>query len=118
MGATILVHWPGATPEEAEGGTGFFNDDRAWANWLVNVLEDAAAVTTLERLGARALLCFTSDDVDADDVDWTTPDELEHAALRAPRARKQPADARPPPRTLRSHRGWLGRCNPSTNGVT
>lgn len=80
MGATILVHWPEATEDEEQGHPGFFNDDHAWASWLVAAIESTAAPKLLARLGVGALLSHTADGLDADDVEWTTPDELERAA--------------------------------------
>ncbi|HEY3040072.1 MAG TPA: hypothetical protein VGJ66_15135 [Pyrinomonadaceae bacterium] len=80
MGASILVHWPGATEEEEEGHPGFFNDDKAWAGWLANVMDDDEAIAVLKRLGLTDLLSHTTDGLDPDEIRWTTPDALELAA--------------------------------------
>lgn len=80
MGASILVHWSGATEDEEGGHPGFFNDDHPWASWIVAVLEDTSIVRLLHRLGVGALLSVTSNGVEPGDIDWTTPDELERAA--------------------------------------
>ncbi len=80
MSASILIHWPGATEDESEGHPGFYNDDQAWASWIVAVIERASAVELLERLGVGSLLSHTSDGEDSDEIEWTTPDELERAA--------------------------------------
>src|SRR5688572_17562819 len=92
MGASILVHWPDATEEDEQGHPGFFNDDHPWASWVVAVLEDLPAARSLERLGLSPLLSHTTDGVDSDEIDWTTPDELERAAnaLRELVERKYP----------------------------
>ena len=34
MGASVIVYWPGLTDEQMESMPGFFNDDRAWGNWM------------------------------------------------------------------------------------
>lgn len=80
MGASILVHWPDATEDEEQGHPGFFNDDHAWASWIVAVIESTPAIRLLAHLGVSALLSNTAHGVDPDDVEWTTPDELERAA--------------------------------------
>lgn len=81
MGASILVHWPEATEEDEEGHPGFSNDDHAWASWLVAVIENPSAAQLVKRLGVDALLSHTTEGADADAIQWTTPDELERAAL-------------------------------------
>lgn len=79
MGVSILVHWPGATEEDAAAHPGFFNDDLGWSTWLMNVLSDPAAVEIMKAIRCDALLSHTADG--EADIDWTTPDELEQAAV-------------------------------------
>jgi hypothetical protein len=80
MGASILVHWPDATEEDEGDHPGFSNDDHAWASWLVAALQSASAMQLLQQLGVAALLSHTTEGADADEIEWTTPDELERAA--------------------------------------
>lgn len=82
MGASILVHWPGATEEDEESHPGFFNDDHAWASWVADVIGDRAATRLLDQLGVAALISHTTDGMGSDEIRWTTPDELETAANR------------------------------------
>lgn len=77
MGASILVHWPGASPQQEKGHPGFYNDDHGWATWLVHVLQSESGAALLERLGLTALNAHTTDDTEPI---WTTPDELKQAA--------------------------------------
>jgi hypothetical protein len=80
MGASILVHWPGATEEEEGGHPGFYNDDKAWASWMAAVSSNAGALRLLEKLGVACLIYCTTDGVDEDEIEWTTPDDLQQAA--------------------------------------
>ena len=82
MGASILVHWPGASPEQEGDHPGFYNDDRGWSTWLVNALTDENALALVEQLGLAVLLAHTTDD--AEPI-WTTPNELELAAKKLAR---------------------------------
>jgi uncharacterized membrane protein len=34
MGAYVVAYWPGITEEQMETMPGFWNDDRAWGNWM------------------------------------------------------------------------------------
>ncbi len=77
MSASILVHWPGASSEQEQDHPGFFNDDRGWATWVVNVLQIDGGPALVNGLGLAALLAHTTEGAEAI---WTTPDELERAA--------------------------------------
>jgi len=81
MSVSIFVHWPGATEDDEQGHPGFFNDDNAWAAWLATMSEDPEAMALLHRLGLVALLSHVTDGMDADQIHWTTPNDLERAAL-------------------------------------
>jgi hypothetical protein len=82
MGATVNAYWPGITEEQRESGPGFYNDSKAWGEWMAE-REDVPAVSgSLERLGAAALLTYKTDGVEDDEVDWVTPAQLRDAAAR------------------------------------
>ena len=82
MGATVNAYWPGITEEQRESEPGFYNDSKAWGEWMAE-REDVPAVSeSLERLGAAALLTYKTDGVEDDEVDWVTPAQLRDAAAR------------------------------------
>src|SRR5215218_1139796 len=82
MGATVNAYWPGITEEQRESGPDFYNDSKAWGEWMAE-REDVPAVSeSLERLGAAALLTYKTDGVEDDEVDWVTPAQLRDAAAR------------------------------------
>ena len=80
MGATVVAYWPGITNEQMESMPGFWNDDKAWGNWMADREDDPQTAEAIRRLGADAILTCKTDGWDDDDVAWTTPDELQKAA--------------------------------------
>ena len=82
MGATVVAYWPGMTVAQAETQPGFFNDDRAWGNWMAERDGDPAVADAIRRLNADAILTVKTDGWDDDDVTWVSPGELRDAALR------------------------------------
>ena len=82
MGATVNVYWPGITEEQRETEPDFYNDSKAWGEWMAE-REDVPAVSeALEKLGAEALLTYKTDGVEDDEVDWVSPAQLRDAATR------------------------------------
>ncbi|HEX6623867.1 MAG TPA: hypothetical protein VF064_09150 [Pyrinomonadaceae bacterium] len=82
MGATVNGYWPGMTEEQFASHPPFFNDCKAWGNWMAE-REDVPAVSdALRRLGAEALLTFKTDGMEDEEVDWVTPVQLREAAAR------------------------------------
>ena len=96
MGASIVAYWPGITEEQLDAQPGFFNDDRAWGNWMAEREDDHAVLRAVADLGGSALLTFKTDGWDDDDVSWVTPQELRQAARALRRAveRRHPAVGR------------------------
>ena len=80
MGASVVPYWPGITEEHLEAAPGFWNDDRAWGNWMAEREEHEDVLQALRDLGVAALLTFKTDGVEDEDVDWVDPLELERAA--------------------------------------
>ena len=39
MGATVTAYWPGISVNQIESQPGFYNDDKAWGNWMANLEE-------------------------------------------------------------------------------
>jgi hypothetical protein len=82
MGASVIAYWPGLTDEQMESMPGFFNDDRAWGNWMAERDGNARVLEAVRRLMAEAILTLKTDGWDDEDVTWVTPDELKTAAMR------------------------------------
>ena len=82
MGATVTAYWPGISVNQIESQPGFYNDDKAWGNWMANLEEHEEVLEAMKRLNVSALCTFKTDGVEDDDVAWVTPSELERAALR------------------------------------
>ncbi|HET6977668.1 MAG TPA: hypothetical protein VFI24_15160 [Pyrinomonadaceae bacterium] len=80
MGASINAYWPGITDEQLESQPGFFNDDKAWGDFMAEREDEPEVIEAMKKLNAAALLTFTTDGVADEDVQWVTPDELRNAA--------------------------------------
>lgn len=81
MGASINAYWPGITEHQLESQPGFWNDDRAWGNFMAEG-EDQAMQAAVRRLGAEAILTIKTDGWDDEDVNWVTPAQLRDAAQK------------------------------------
>lgn len=82
MGASVSVFWPGITETQRESQPGFFNDCKAWGNWMAERESHDDVLQAVRDLGVGALLTFKTDGVEDSDVDWVTPAALEEAACR------------------------------------
>ena len=82
MGASIVAYFPGVTEDQIDQQEGFWNDDRAWANFMVEQEKDPKVVEAMKKLNAGALLTFKTDGMDDEDVDWVTPQELRDACMK------------------------------------
>jgi hypothetical protein len=86
VGASVIAYWPGITEEQIEDQPGFYNDDRAWGNWMAEREGEPKISQILKDLGVCPILTFTTEGVDDNDVEWVTPQELQAAAQRLRRA--------------------------------
>jgi hypothetical protein len=82
MGASVSAYWPGISEDQIESQPGFFNDCKAWGNWMANREEHTDVIEAMKRLNVDALCTYKTDGVEDADVAWATPSELERAALR------------------------------------
>ena len=82
MGATIVAYFPGVTGEQIDQQEGFWNDDAAWANFMVEQEKDPKVVEAMQKLNAGALLTFKTEEMDDEDIDWVTPLELRDACMK------------------------------------
>jgi hypothetical protein len=49
MGATVTAYWPGISVNQIESQPGFYNDDKAWGNWMANLEEHGDVLEAMKR---------------------------------------------------------------------
>lgn len=82
MGATVNAYWPGMTDDQLESQPGFWNDDKAWGNWMAELEGDAAVTAAIKKLDAEAILTCKTDGWEDEDVMWVSPQQLRAAATK------------------------------------
>ena len=82
MGATVVGYWPGITHEQLESQPGFFNDSKAWGDWMAVRYEHPAIIALHKSLGIEPLLSHTTEGMKASEVAWVSPRQLASAATR------------------------------------
>ena len=80
MGASVNAYWPGITEEQIESQPGFYNDDKAWGDFMAEREDVPEVLEAIVKLNASAILTYTTEGVEDEDVDWVTPNELREAA--------------------------------------
>ena len=92
MGASVIAYWPGITENQIESQPGFYNDDKAWGNWMAAREDEPEVLNAIKRLGAEAILTYTTEGMEDEDVEWVSPNQLRDATKRLREAIK---DKRP-----------------------
>ena len=82
MGASVIAYWPEITEGQIESQPGFYNDCKAWGNWMAEREAGPRAKEAVLALGAGAILTHTTDGMANEEVSWVTPRELKDAAAR------------------------------------
>src|SRR5688500_9636515 len=80
MGASVVAYWTGITDEQLESQPGFYNDDKAWGDFMAEREDEPEVLEAIKKLSSGAILTYTTEGVDDKDVDWVTPNELREAA--------------------------------------
>jgi hypothetical protein len=80
MGASISAYWPGITEEQLESQPGFYNDDKAWGDFMAERESQPEVIQAFNKLNAAALLTHSTDGMEDEDIKWVTPAELRNAA--------------------------------------
>ncbi len=75
-----MAYWPGITEEQLESQPGFWNDEKAWGDWMAEREDEPDVLEAIRSLGAGAILTYKTDGMDDSDVDWVTPRDLRDAA--------------------------------------
>ena len=82
MGASVIAYWPGITGQQLDAQPGFFNDDKAWGNWMAEREDDSLVLTAIRKLKAEAVLTIKTDGWEDADVTWASPQQLREAVTR------------------------------------
>jgi len=82
MGASVIAYWPGITEAQLESQPSFYNDSKGWGDWMAERENEPRALEAVRKLKAEAILTFTTDGVEGEDVQWVTPQELRDAAQK------------------------------------
>lgn len=82
MGATVIAYWPGITEQQIDSQPDFYNDCKAWGDWMAERESEPAVADALRKLNAEAILTHTSDGMRDENVAWVSPAQLRDAATR------------------------------------
>jgi hypothetical protein len=82
MGASVIAYWPGITEEQIESQPGFYNDDKAWGNWMAEREDEPEVLNAIRRLGAEAILTYTTEGMEDEDIEWVSPKQLRDSVRR------------------------------------
>src|SRR5829696_1793942 len=82
MGASIIAYFPGVTDDQVDLQEGFWNDDKAWANFMVEQEKDPAILEAVKKLNAEAIMTFKTEEMEDEDIDWVTPQQLRDACMK------------------------------------
>lgn len=80
MGASINAYWYGITEEQLESQPGFYNDDKAWGDFMAERENEPEVLEAIRKLNATALLTHTTNGMADEEVLWVSPSELRNAA--------------------------------------
>jgi DhnA family fructose-bisphosphate aldolase class Ia len=86
MGASVIAYWTGITEEQIESQPGFYNDCKAWGDWMAERETEPEVLAAIRKLNADAILTHITDGMTESEVRWVTPKELRDAALRLSQA--------------------------------
>jgi hypothetical protein len=81
MGASVTAYWPGIAEHDIESMPGFYNDDKAWGDWMAEREDDQKVLDAVTSLKAEAIMTVKTDGWDDEDVFWVSPKQLRDAAL-------------------------------------
>ncbi|MGH9768834.1 MAG: hypothetical protein ACREAB_15490 [Blastocatellia bacterium] len=82
MGATVRAVWPGITEEQLESQPGFYNDCKAWGDWMAERFLEPKVIEAIEALEVEPILTHITAGMAESEVSWVKPTELRDAAVR------------------------------------
>jgi hypothetical protein len=80
MGASVIAYWPGITEEQIDEQPGFWNDCKAWGDFMAERENEPEVKRIIIELGVEPILTFTTEGVGDEQVYWVTPRQLYNAA--------------------------------------
>jgi hypothetical protein len=80
MGKFVIGYWVGITEEQMGSQPGFWNDTKAWGEWMCERGKHQDVLHAMKRLGVSALLTCTTLGVADSEIEWAAASELERAA--------------------------------------
>lgn len=82
MGASVIGYWPGITDKQLGDQPGFYNDCKAWGDWMATRYEHPDVIALHESLHLDPLLSHTTEGMAESEVNWVSPEQLAAAADR------------------------------------
>lgn len=82
MGASVMAYWPGITEDQIESQPGFYNDCKAWGDWMAEREGEPEVRNSLKQLNATALLSHTTEGMNEAEVSWVSPKDLRDAVAK------------------------------------
>ena len=70
------------TDGQIESQRGFFNDCKAWGEWMAEREREPAVLDAVRRLGAEPILTYITEGMKESDVRWVMPSQLREAAAK------------------------------------
>lgn len=80
MGSSVIAYWPGITEEQLESQPGFYNDCKAWGDWMAEREGEPDVLQAIKELNAESILTHTTEGMTDDEVRWVSPTQLRDAA--------------------------------------
>ena len=81
MGASVSAYWRGITDEQRESQPWFYNDSKAWGNWMAERERHPDVLKAMVILEINALRTHTTAGMKDSEVQWVSPHALAAAAL-------------------------------------
>ena len=76
MGASVAPYWAGITDEQCETLPGFWNDSKAWGNWMAERERHDDVLNALKVLQVGAVRTYRTEGMKDTEVLWVTPHAL------------------------------------------
>jgi len=81
MGASVSGYWPGITQEQLESQPGFWQDCKAWGDWMAEREKHLDVLKALAVLRVEAVRTCKTAGMDDSQVQWVTPHALAADAM-------------------------------------
>ncbi|HUO08818.1 MAG TPA: hypothetical protein VM008_10995 [Phycisphaerae bacterium] len=82
MGASVVGIWKGITQDQLADQPSFYNDCKAWGDWMAERYNHPELLALHKRLGIEPLLSHATEGMNEREVNWVSPEQLAIAASR------------------------------------